>query len=73
MTDEKEDLVRKSFVVTGIAAALNGADDHLVRKDSHDEASGDDSDDEDFLGFTAEDINNMPGLVSDYSDESDSE
>jgi len=56
-------LIRKSFVVTGIASALNGADDHHIRND--DELDGaSDSDDEDFYGFAPEDLND--GVVSDY-------
>jgi len=65
---EKPDLIKKSFVVTGIAPALNGAEDHLVRKDDE-EAAGSDYDDDsenEFLGFTDDDINNEPSLMNDY-------
>ena len=66
---EKPELIQKSFVVTGITPALNGADDHLVRKDDQCEqlSGSDDDDDYDFLGFTDEDINNGPSLLSDLS------
>ena len=30
----KRDLIRKSFIVTGINTSLNGADDHMIRSDS---------------------------------------
>jgi len=68
---EKSDLVRKSFVVTGIAPALNGADDHLVRKANDD--SEDDSDEE-FWGFSSADLREGPSVASDLSDsDSDTE
>jgi len=76
---EKPDLIKKSFVVTGIAPALNGAEDHLVRKDDEEAAGSDDDDDSenDFMGFTDDDINNEPSLMNDLleseSDESVSE
>ena len=41
-------MIRKAFVVTGIASAMNGADGHRVRSD--DELEFCDSDD-DFDGF----------------------
>lgn len=68
----RQDLVRKSFVVTGIATSLNGAEDHLVRKEQD---AGSDSD-ESFEGFGPEDFDNE-GAEGDkdisFSDLSDSE
>jgi len=52
--------------VTGIAPALNGADDHLVRKANDD--SEDDDSDEEFWGFTAADFREGPSVASDLSD-----
>ena len=54
---EKPELIRKSFVVTGINASLNGSDDHLIRSEEVDAIFADNEDDyEEFEGFTAEDI-----------------
>jgi hypothetical protein len=78
----RPELIRKSFIVTGIAPALNGADDHLIRQDDSSNSAGDDSDDDDFDGFGADDFGNerseMPSdlsdvSVSDVSDVSDTE
>ena len=52
---EKTELVRKSFVVMGINASLNGSDDHLIRSEEVDAIFAEE-DDEEFEGFTAEDI-----------------
>ena len=46
----KPNLIRKSFVVTGIAPAMNRSQDHLIRQDDD---TGD-SCDEEFLGFESE-------------------
>jgi len=67
----KQALITKAFVVTGIASALNGADDHRIRKDDERDGYDDsdsDSDTEDFYGFAPEDLN---GVVSDYSTDCD--
>ena len=60
---ERTDVIRKSFIVTGISTALNCRDDHLVRRDEN-ECDSDNSD-EDFYGFTPEEIGQE---ISDYSD-----
>jgi len=72
---KKSDLIKKSFVVTGIAPALNGADDHLVRKDddSNSCVDSDDDSENDFLGFTADDISGGPSVMSDLERDSDQE
>ena len=69
----RPDLVRKSFVVTGISSALNGADDHLVRKDEPADDASDDDSDEEFLGFSPDEIAGTAeaSVVSDYSDDDD--
>ena len=63
----------KSFVVTGISSALNGADDHLVRKDEPADDASDDDSDEEFLGFSPDEIAGTAeaSVVSDYSDDDD--
>lgn len=51
------ELIKKSFVVTGISCALNGSDDHHIRKDGYVDAGAySDTDDEEFEGFTQEDL-----------------
>ena len=64
------DLVRKSFVVTGIAPAINGAQDHLVRKDDvSDDVGGSDTDsDTSFYGFAPEDTRTETLVESELSD-----
>lgn len=72
---EKPELVKKAFVVTGIANAINGAQDHLVRSD--DVISDADSDEEEhFYGFDpaevqsqiSDDLDCEPDEVSDVSE-----
>ena len=54
------EMVKKTFVVTGISPRINGADDHLVRSDElcNELTAGYQSNDEDggFLGFTEDDL-----------------
>ena len=54
-----------------ISSALNGADDHLVRKDEPADDASDDDSDEEFLGFSPDEINAEASVVSDYSDDDD--
>jgi len=63
----KPDLIKKSFVVTGIATAMNGSDDHLVRCDDDDGGDANSDSDESFYGFDNED--RQSGIMSDLSDE----
>jgi hypothetical protein len=69
----RPDLVRKSFIVTAISSALNGADDHHVRKDETADDASDDDSDEEFLGFSPDEITGTAeaSVVSDYSDDDD--
>jgi len=55
---EKTELVKKSFLVTGIANALNGRDDHILRNDEFIERYFNDSDESDteFDRFTPDDL-----------------
>ena len=53
---DNADLIRKSFVVTGISIKLNGSEDHLVRNDISDIFTEDDDDDISFEGFTDEEV-----------------
>ena len=67
---QKPDLIQNSFVVTGIAPAINGADDHRIRQDASACDSEFESDDEfDFAGFTSEEIATTSSEVAYYSDE----
>jgi len=64
---DKPELIRKAFVVTGIANALNGAEDHLIRRDDTSDVN---SDEEEFYGFDPAEVKSQ---VSDYSDYSEAE
>ena len=64
---DKPKLIRKAFVVTGIANALNSAEDHLIKRD---DASDVDSDEDEFYGFDPAEVKSQ---VSDYSDYSEAE
>ena len=60
----KQALITKAFVGMVIASALNGADDHRIRKDDERDGYNDsDSDTEDFHGFAPEE---RKGVMSNY-------
>ena len=56
LKDNKGDLIKKSFVVTGITPSLNGSQDHLVRQDIEPTEIPNADEEDDFLGFTEEEI-----------------
>lgn len=64
---KKVDMVKKSFIVTGISPALNGAQDHLVRKDDENNDNSDSDGENDFLGF-GDEANVHSTIDSDLSD-----
>jgi len=53
---EKKELIRNSFRVTGIANTHNGSEDHMIRNMAFTEMFEDDSDVDDFEGFTEADL-----------------
>ena len=51
--EARKELIQKSFIVTGIAPALNGSDDHAIRNENYlkELFTDEDVDEEEFDGF----------------------
>ena len=51
--EARKEMIQKSFIVTGIAPALNGTDDHLIRNENYLKKlfNNEDVDEEKFDGF----------------------